>query len=213
MEIVTTIPSPQLAAEQSPWFDFIATMTQALAWPLLLLIVFFLLRNHIVAALKNMKTFKWGDAEATFDSGLREAKQTANTVEPPPEDAPAAPAARVVQLTEMAVTSPTGAIIEAWKGIMESMAYLLQRSFIAPPTSTRTNAISLINLIKQHGLLPSQEMNLLMDLRGLRNEAAHGGDGITVAQAQDYVRLADRLINAMDAITVVEVGPTDPLNE
>lgn len=32
MEIVTTIPSPQLAAEQSPWFAFIATMTQALAW-------------------------------------------------------------------------------------------------------------------------------------------------------------------------------------
>lgn len=210
MEIVTTIPSPQLATEQSPWFDFIAAMTQALAWPLLLLIAFLLLRNHIVAALKNMKTFKWGDAEATFDSGLREAKQTASTVEPPPEDAPAAPAARVVQLTEMAVTSPTGAIIEAWKGIMESMLDLLQRSLIAPPSSARTNAISLINLIRQHGLLPSQEMNLLMDLRGLRNEAAHGGAGITVAQAQDYVRLADRLINA---IAVVDAPSEDPLKE
>ena len=206
--VVTSVASPELLPNvgEPQWaivLSFIARLVEALAWPGLLAVLVVIFYKHIIRVLQNLKSFKWGDAEATFGTELQEAREKAKGIEPVEQQIAAANEPRFKQLVEMAATSPTGAIIEAWKNVMDSIISLIQRSMIAPSTSTTTNAVSLINLLKKYSLLPPQEMAVLQDLRVLRNKAAHSNDGdISVDQARQYVMLADKLTDVMDAIAV-----------
>ncbi len=209
-QMVTAVPSPELTLTSPPhWthvLDFIASITGSLAWPLGLLMGLLVLREPLIAALSNIKSLRWGDAEATFDHGLREAKESARAIEAESEGV--VQPEPVAGLEKVAETSPTGAIVDSWNAVLEAVEQLIQRSAIAPPTTSRTSAASLISMIAQYGLLPPQELHLLQELRALRNRAVHSSPQvITVRQAQEYVVLARRLIGALDAISPTPSSP------
>lgn len=220
-EIVDTAAIPLLVYPQTgtPWWetglDFIASLAGSLAWPIVVLIVLLAFKEQLINALKNIRSFKFGDAEAVFGTELKEANEKAKAIETPTEQTAQTNAGRTAQLVDMAVVSPTGAIVEAWKDVLDAMTEVLQRATIViPDRPAPANALNLINHFKKYGLLPKAELDVLNDLRTLRNRAAHiSDDTITTAQAQNYVRLADRVIDVMNSITVVPAPATDPLNE
>src|SRR5205814_9777836 len=62
------------------WKTFLASMTSALAWPLVAAILLFLLREQLPALMKRIKAASVGGAKFEFDKALDDAKDSAEAL-------------------------------------------------------------------------------------------------------------------------------------
>jgi hypothetical protein len=216
-EIVDAIFSPILvapaeAAAGTSWYEvlatFIASITGSLAWPVVLVILVFMFKEHIIKALKNLKSFKWGDAEAIFDT-VKAATEEAKAIDPVDTDVANANNEEFNALLEAAKHSPTGAIVDAWK-MIDSLArqvvdneMVRNKGVAAGVNAGRlaerpVSAMTTFRILANSNLLPGAELKILDYLREVRNRAAHVSDAdIDVRTAEQYVRLADKLMDAL----------------
>lgn len=200
--IVEAVASPILVYptnDISLWLDFWSNLASSLAWPAVTLTLVLLFRANILFAFKNLKSLKWGDKEANFQTTLNEAEVTAMSFDPVEVEVAERNKARLVELVDTAAISPVGAIISAWKDVDATARSLLAKAGVSnryrAPTPSR-----LVSILAKSELLPQSELKMLDELRVLRNQAAHATDNeISVEQARRYVRLADRLVDFMNA--------------
>lgn len=186
------------------WLEFIARLMEAFAWPAVAIIFMVLFRGKLASVASNLRTFKWGDAEATFGEELRSAAENAKAIEPAPAPVAEDNRQRLSQLIEMAAISPTGAIIGAWKD-MESAAWKLIEEVSSPGETVSKGKLNLFQYLSVRNLLPSAELEMFNELRVLRNKAVHGGDeSVTVDDARKYVRLADKLTDIINQRTLTQ---------
>lgn len=206
-EIVDTVATPVLVYPQAgdAWWEsvltFLSSVIGSTAWPLALLILVLVFRKQIATILDKIKSVKWGDVEAVIERDIQEATTTASAIEPAPADIADENKGRFLELTKMARSSPTGAIVEAWKDIEEAGRDLAESSGIAVSSVPSRPYFSLQALLAGNKLIPRAEVETFRELRMIRNRAAHiKDDQVTVDQARQYVVLADRLVDALKAI-------------
>src|SRR5215204_1277124 len=96
------------------WMTFIATLIQALAWPVTVLTIFFLLRRHITGLLPRVRQLKYKDVEISFDERVRELAAEASETLPKPTAPAKLPDGEISQLDALARLSPRAAVLEAW---------------------------------------------------------------------------------------------------
>lgn len=193
---------PESAEMLKIWLDFVASLAASLAWPLIFLALALLFRPHITSALKQLRSLKWGDAEAVFEAELKGAVEASKAIHPPEAAVAEQNNDRLLKLIELAAASPSGAILEAWKDIENAVEAFVQQAGIPPPPNTRSSPQTWSRLFVQHRLLPTAETNMYEELRSLRNRAVHSRDeDITVDQARQYVRLADRFVDVLRSMT------------
>lgn len=180
---------------------FIVQMTQSLAWPLVVLIVSLVFKNSLVDALEHLASLKLpGGVEATFEREIKAVEVTAEEIEPPKDNVAKANQAKITSLIEMAATSPTGAIVEAWKEVEAAARRVAETSGISLTATPSRPYFNLQSFLQRNELLPPAEIDMFRELRLLRNRAAHSQDAdITTEHARRYVRLAEKLIDAMDS--------------
>ncbi|MCW1381552.1 hypothetical protein OLX02_01825 [Novosphingobium sp. KCTC 2891] len=166
------------ATEGAHWFDRLVTLTGALAWPLVALVVALLFRAQLVALTARLDELRWGDKSARFARRLDRLEASAPFPPPPPPDEPeialSGDHARFLQLLEI---SPGAAVLDAWARVEEGLARLARRA--------------------DGGELDRRIRAMVVELGALRADAARNRP-ITVPDALRFRNLAKRVLNEIN---------------
>lgn len=180
---------------------FISNLIDSLVWPAVTLLIVYWLKDAIAERIKNLKTFKWGDKEATFGDKLAEVEAEAEAAQlPPPKDRPDPPVASSFKeyLQRLAEVSPQAAVLEAWKEVEKAAEFLCQKisGEKHPAGSAKVDQI-IADQFRLHRLSVSV-YTMYRQLKQLRNEAAHNvHSSPTKVQALEYAEIALQVADAL----------------
>lgn len=172
--------------------DHLVELVSALAWPITTIVVALLFRHELRQLAGRVSQLKYKDVEATFEKQLVEVEAEAARIPSPPEpellEGPTAAAAE--GLRRIAEISPRAAVLEAWT-MIETAA--MQSGLATGSAMPRVTARSIMTFLRESGRLSEESLQLIEDLRRLRNRAAHLPDvAITVDEAERYLALAEK---------------------
>ena len=176
---------------------FVSKLIEALAWPLSLAFVAWLLRAEIRELLRLVKKLKAGPVEAEFDREIHTLRAEAEAGKLSPEPALSA-GSQSDPLLDLAARHPRAAILEAWRSVEFAMLRLANARDLLPPGLDKVPSRHVVGVIAKNELLAPEELALYYDLRNLRNQAAHATDfEPSEAGAIDYVKLVQGFVNAV----------------
>ncbi|MGY4515067.1 hypothetical protein [Lysobacter sp. HA18] len=173
------------------WLEFIAAMTQALAWPIALIVVFLLVRRQLIARLPDLESLEWKDFRFRFGRRVHELATQTRQALVDTEAAGAAPLDGESHRLQLAEISPRAAILEAWIELEGAAAVALKRRGAKVTRQELQQPSRLADALITSGLLGASQAGLLSELRRLRNAAAHAADPkITADTAREFVGVA-----------------------
>lgn len=194
--------------------EFVRDLVRSLAWPAVVLILAVAFRQQVLGLLKDrrLKALRVGKDgfNAEFSDGLEEARtevsaavtsaaehadaRVADEV-PPPASASSEDARERLALLELAAVSPSGAVIEAFLGVEQTLVEFSDL-FGAP----RRGIGSMTTELSRAEVLSGADVTAIRELAELRNSAAHRRDrraAISLEQALDYARLCSELVESL----------------
>jgi hypothetical protein len=166
---------------------FIVRLVEALAWPTVVLVVFWTLRGQVGALVGRIRRLKWKDAEAAFSEELDKAEEK---VPPPP------PTEKPSDMEEQRATAqlpPAYIVQQAWLRVEHALGAASDQLGLSP-----TARLNYAKRLQRLNLSP-EEADLLRQLRALRNQAVHSQQpDITVTDALRYKDLAESLAHRIE---------------
>jgi Sec-independent protein translocase protein TatA len=179
---------------------FIAELVKALAWPMSIVLMVFLLRHVLRDLLPSLRKLKYKEFEAEFSEELAKAELQAEQAKlPSPEQAVEIASSMSEPVNEkykrLAEIAPRVAIMEAWRDVELALnAAATGWDFDNPQDDSSPNLSSVIARLTREGKLDPGEQDFLEYMRSLRNRAAHAHDiDLRSDQAYDYAVLASRI--------------------
>jgi hypothetical protein len=179
------------------WLAFCSSVIQSLAWPVAVIVLIVRLGGSLKQFAPRLRKLKYKDIELEFGEKLEKGEAQAVDAELPPappltvshgEGVPE-PSERQ-RLVELAKTSPNTAIGEAWRRLEHEIRTALEDTGVAAPA----NITEMLELARSQGVLPDRVMELVANLRDLRNRAVFASHlNIDLAKAIEYIDLADRV--------------------
>ena len=183
---------------------FLTKMTEALAWPVVALVLGLVFRRKLLDLIPLIKKFKAGPLEAEFERGAKQvlssATEVAAHVSPPTSTTPAPTKesasdhdSRVVAKLLEARNDPSGAVLQGWGGVDGELFRLgVQMDLIVDDPLTNTTKV--YEAVMGSDVLPAETRRLVRELRDLRNKVAHVKVVPTPESAQDYIAAVDRVV-------------------
>ena len=184
---------------------FLSRLLETITWPLVTVLLIFILRKEIRSLLPFIKKLKAGPVEAEFERDTKLLRNELEVEQPQLKSAPLSP--KQQSLLQLAQTNPRSAILEAWQGIEFVVNKLsLQRALNMPLKITGSqNAI--IRSFLDGGILTPDVISLYYELRNLRNQAVHEPDFNPSQEAVlNYIQLSDRLISSLERLQNRQAG-------
>lgn len=178
------------------WMEFVSSLAGSLAWPIVLLVVFCILKKDISKALQQIKKVSHGDTQIDFSREMDRAKQDAQELLPET----VVDKDKLSKSEAFASLSPRGAIIESWLSVENSLRAYAKRNniMIDEKRPFSTGSILMHNYYENQGIGKGL-LGMIGNLMKIRNEAVHLQDAnITPESALEYVNLANRVINRID---------------
>jgi hypothetical protein len=184
--------------------SFLTKMTEALAWPVVALVLGLVFRRKLLDLIPLIKKLKAGPLEAEFGRDAKQilssATEAAAHASPPTSTTPASTNdsasggdSRVVAKLLEARNDPSGAILQGWGSVDDELFRLgVQMGLIVEDPLTSTNGVYEATMASN--VLPDETRRLVRELRILRNKVAHVKVVPTPESAQDYVAAVDRVI-------------------
>jgi hypothetical protein len=177
------------------WLTFIAEMTKALAWPLIIVIVLVFLRKPLLELIPLLKYLRYKDLELDFGKQVNEL-----AAEFPQE---LSIKARDVQLDEhtirLANLSPRAVILESWLRVEEAAIEASKRRGLKLTSREVKTPIVLGHALEEAGVLDKNKMEIYHRLRNLRNMAAHASEfSFDSDSALEYATLSLRLADYLE---------------
>ena len=173
-------------------WEFLIRLIEAIAWPAAIVFVLLSFRSELRRLLPLMRRLKAGPIEAEFEREILDVKQEFEQIPfetfDPDEDADSNK-----KLIELANISPRSAILESWINLESALRQaVLQKA--GSPIPDMSSPLRLVKAVEQLNLVSSIEVDLLNDLRGLRNQAVHFSDsGLSSSAAINYGESAKKL--------------------
>lgn len=181
------------------WLTFITKLVDSLAWPVVALILGGVFKKQLKELLPFMKKLKAGPLEAEFE---REAERVLEEV----SNVTAANVSAGLQGQISGYTSqeivgellnakndPSGTILEGWSKVDgELHKFGRQMQIIHDPLE---NTGKVYSKILQTGGLPTGTVEILRELKDLRNKVAHAKVAPSVDAAQRYLVAVDKVID------------------
>ncbi|WP_085124483.1 hypothetical protein [Tistlia consotensis] len=171
--------------------EFIAAMTKALAWPLVVLLAIILFRGVIGSRLASILKISHGKTAVEFD---HVAKQVEAVIA----------SERLPQPTLRLPDDPTdhatnvGRIIAVWGQLEDTVR---RRLSSAGTDAGRMGSVPMLRLANEQNLITSEQLRALLGLNAMRNLAAHGrAQEIDEQRVQEFLVLAEAM-NAVLAIS------------
>lgn len=175
--------------------EHLTSLVDSLAWPITILILFYMLKRPLKALLPFVESIKYKDVEVKFRKRLEKASVAANYSEAelkrPTEE-------EEYQLLE---TSPSSVIVESWKEIEDAAREKIQQ--LAKENKIEINAQCLpIDQLQITGVLIPSTVCAIRDLESLRNQADHTRNlQISKESILEYVTLARAIAKQISGIT------------
>lgn len=176
------------------WLEFIASIVGSLAWPAVLIAIFYFIREPIRNLLPLLQRLKYKELELEFSRRVEEV--SAEVV----QELPALPAAAPVQTDELtkaaklAETSPRAAVLEAWLSVEAAAFDAARRLGWLLPSQKAANGSFAMKFLERHEQVDRSIVGLLRELRSLRNQAAHTPEfALSKSAAIEYASSATRV--------------------
>jgi hypothetical protein len=173
------------------------SLVSDLSWPVVVLIVFFVLRNPIALLIPKLRSIKgpggWG---FEFSEKAANAEERSKALAAPrmalqagESEAPA----WVDELHQLADVSPRAAILEAFLRVEEQILRL------AKPFGQPRGVTSAARRLADGGIVPRDVLAVLDDLTAMRNQAVHSSEFvIPPTAATSYVDAAANVVSALE---------------
>jgi len=183
-------------------FEFISSIISSLAWPAIVLIIVFILKNPLSKILISLTKFRYKDLELEFEKLKTSAKALPETIENGkiPENERIIYSTFEEQIVDIAPRSPEGAILIAWSAIEVAISSVLKRLDIAPEGPPYPSIFTYIGYLRTFTDIDKNVYATLDDLRTLRNQVVHfreEGYKISVEQALSYGKAAEKIIKIL----------------
>ena len=178
------------------WLQFIAAVVGSLAWPLTLIVGFFILKSHLSALFPFVERLRYKDFELDFRKSLQDLSEKSRSALPTAELAVQADTTSSRnKLYSLAEISPRSAILEAWLQVEAAAAEIIQRRSLAQGNKVIGVApLRLGDYLRRGEILNSAQMEIFSRLRELRNKAVHIGDAtFQLQEVSEYIDLASSL--------------------
>jgi hypothetical protein len=172
------------------WLEFFASVLKSIAWPLAIIIIVFLLRNHIANLFPLLSKLKIKGFEIEFRKSLKELVHLRTIALPDSESLSDSTNEKIESSIEkIAEISPRAAIIEAWLNVEVAAAELIKKNGLLDkkyftPYDLRKNLLN-------KSTLNDDQLKIFQNLRDLRNKAVHIPDfNFKTNEVIEYVNLA-----------------------
>lgn len=174
--------------------EFIIQLIDKLIWPISIFIILLLARKPISVLIPQVTKAKFKDLEFEFD-------KTVKTIAADVEQALPVVKKWKNELYMLTTSSPTMAILEAWKIIEEKSIRLLERK-VKEVTYDQTEKYKKIGEdLLEHQLIDIGKKKIFDDLRILRNKVAHARKfDVNQSQSVSYVTSAVAFIDYLEEI-------------
>jgi len=165
--------------------DFVASLVESLAWPLIVGFCVYILRTPAGKILERISKLKYGDLEAEFQERLNKIEPIAN-----------GDTKRIIQeknitpitLEYLSELSPRAAVLEAWIIVENATSAFCEANGLPANISYQ----GLFQAAKKKDLDIEAFQTAYQELRLLRNKAVHATDSdITPITAKQYVKTAN----------------------
>lgn len=175
--------------------EFVASLVDSLAWPLLIVLLALIFRKSISGLLGKLKKVDWGNRTAEFEQELSKIEQEVDELATDDglvlADAPAFQTPELFP-EDLSDAYPPMAVIQGWIEVERELKSLAERSGIS--VSGKIFASSILRKFGKKDILSPSTIALIDELRVLRNKAAHGGLGeISQEQALRYYNSASEI--------------------
>jgi len=131
-------------------FEFISSIISSLAWPAIVLIIVFILKNPLSKILISLTKFRYKDLEMEFERLQSSADALPETIESKtiPESERIIYASLEEQIADISPRSPEGAILIAWSIIEAAISSAIMRLAISPELPSYRSVIHNIECLE-----------------------------------------------------------------
>jgi hypothetical protein len=178
--------------------EFIADVIGAIAWPVVVLVIVFVLRRSIVTLLgrDGLRRLKAGPVEAEWERQLGRvegdvARLPRDTVPGRPSSVPVVPVF-TEELVELATSDPVAAIERAYAGIRGAIGAVLE--YNGKEVVPTAGALELARIAHAGGILSDATVRAVEGAVVLRNLAASRISGTEAGRALEFLPIADAII-------------------
>ena len=178
-----------------------APILSAIAWPIAVAVVIFMLRRPIRDALANVNEASWGSAKVKFAHAGEGVADTlsdgelipVDSLPPTTRDIDVVPPPLRFLFAEKAKVNPLQAILEGYSAIESWFDNVLTRRGIdVSPGGVKMSALDMTYLSVEQGWLPKAIIPTIQGLSLMRDLAVkRGGSRTTVEEAEEYLTLID----------------------
>lgn len=193
------------------WKELVVSIIGYLAWPITVLVMFFLVRERVGSLIDKLGKLKYKDLELDFSKIKRqttgfdigeERSDQADSIDIKDSESDQVFSSLEEQIFESVENAPAAAILLAWSYIETSLYSATSRLKLDAEAPT-ASPIQNIQALEKTGKLSPQQIDLLHEMRVLRNRLAHGVSRELVIheeQALDYANTAVELARFLDRL-------------
>ena len=184
------------------WKTFIVEIVRALAWPVVVCLVTFLLKEKLSELLPRIKKLKHNNTEFEFAEGVGDLVKKYKDVEPAIEENSTSKefTDKHLFISKLAEISPRSAVIEAFREV-ELTASKAVSKLTDPSSGGGARSIARLRLQLESTSLSKDDLDLLQQLGILRNKAAHYKDfDLHGMPIQTYIKLSLGLASRISAV-------------
>jgi hypothetical protein len=147
--------------------DELVKLIVGLAWPVVVLTIFFTMKNQFSALIDRTKHIKHKDTEVSFNERLQEI--AAKVEEQPRIEAAASAPTEIEELVSNLIrVDPYSAVLAAWVHFSKAA-----RNRLNTASAEGASPARLIEALRRENLITSHDAEVLHLIRDLRNHAAH----------------------------------------
>ena len=173
--------------------DSIVGLVDALAWPVVAVIVVFMVRKPLARLIPLIERVRYKDVEVNFRQLIEETTSKADAIssllDVPPIDE---------RIQDLARVYPRGAIIESWILVERAIVELAEAREVSTSASRRRSPRQIVAALEKAGILDKDLARLVMDIYTIRNGVAHTPDfSPSRCDAHEYTRTSARIITLL----------------
>ncbi len=181
--------------------SFIAKLIDALAWPSATVLIVILLRDPVFKLIPFLHKLKYKDFELEFSRTLEAAAVEVQRSLPET----AVPEPKIITHPQpgqlLALFSPSAAIVEAWKDLELAALELLRRRNLLDEKKPKGAPNAIISKLRRIEELDSGIIDLIHEMRKLRNIGVHEYDAqLTSEQAEKYSLICRKLADSLRSL-------------
>lgn len=183
--------------------QFIANMTDSLAWPLVVVVLGLVFRRPVgqfltqALAEGSLKRIKAGPFEAEWERLVAETEDKVKAARPAAEYPSSSDESLTTEFASEASTAPAAAVLDGYAAVERQLRSMLD-GVVEPTKTAKMGGSRLARLAMQHELISAASVRAVEGIGVLRNLAAHGGAReVTPDRAVEYLALVDGVLFAV----------------